>query len=274
MKKVFLLFFILLSAISGQAQLTYQHTYNVGGGELQVVDLLLSGRKYSLSSGNQMTLYNLDHSVWKTITYPILPGLYCPALGIPPYVSENLFKIDNKVDMVICYGDSVNMGTIAGSCHYVVFDEDGLIISNIDSCSWDFEVHNIGVDSFVAFVNKFGTTDVAVYSLPGTLPCNSCGSGPGLGISVNPGSENGVFLSAPVPNPSSTQARIEYKLKPGTTAEIRVFNASGKLLRTYKVDSTFDYLLLDNSDLPSGVYYYKIVTSGMQTSAKKMIIIK
>ena len=279
MKKAICLCYLLIATLYCNAQLTFQHTYPSSAvGNLKVVDLLLSGRKYCVQTSSQTILYNLDHSIWKTINYPVLPGLYPGAFGIENYISENLFKIDNKVDMVISYGDSSTMSTGTGPKHYVIFDEDGLIINDIDSVDWDFEIHNIGVDSFVAFVTNFYASvagpSISVYSLPGTLPCNLCGAGPGLGIANNPGSGNSTFLSAPIPNPSSSQVKIEYKLKPGTSAEIYLFNTTGKLIHTYKVDSTFDYITLDNSDLPSGVYYYKIVTSDMQTSAKKMIVIK
>ncbi len=278
MKKVICTLFVVWCFFSTNAQLAFQHTYTIPN-DISVIDLLLSGKKYCVRSGNQTVLYNLDHSVWKTINMPVIPGLYPGALGIQNYISENLFKIDNKVDMVVCYGDSANMSSGMGPKQYVIFDEDGLIINNIDSVDWNFEIHNIGADSFVAFVNKwagpaFGTNIVSVYKLPGTLPCNPCGAGPGLAISTTSSSDNSGLLLNLVPNPSSSSVRIEYNLRPGITAVIQLFDGHGQLIRSYNVDHTFNYLMLDNSSLASGTYYYSITTSDHLTTARKMIVIK
>ncbi len=278
MKKTIYLIAILFCGLSAKAQLAFQHTYTLSN-DLSVGDLLLSGKKYCARNANQTILYNLDHSIWKTINMPVIAGWYPGAQGIKNYISENLFKIDNKVDMVVCYGDSTHIPTGNGPFKYVVFDEDGLIISTIDSVDWNFEVHNIGADSFVAFVNKwsgptFAANIISIYKLPGTLPCNPCGAGPGLGIPATNSSDNSSLLLNPVPNPSSASVRIGYELKPGTTGVIELYNSKGQLLHSYNVDHTFNYLSLDNSSLAPGNYYYRIVTSDHRTTARKMIVIR
>ncbi len=291
MKELFTVVAIFLLSFASKAQMALQHSYsNFIYSPTLVVDLLISGKKYVSYStqANQMTLYNLNHTLWKTITFPSVAGLApygflnahnSELLGWG-YVSENLFKIDNKVDIALAYMDTSTTALGSFATHLLVFDETGSIINRIDSIS-NFVVSNIGVDSFVGLAYLWQSSGgisinrTSIYSLPGKLPCNICGSAPGLGVPPGGNSNGGSSLiSNPVPNPSSGSVKIEYSVPPGTTGTIRVFNTMGKELKNYKVDHNFDYITLDNTELPSGIYYYNLTTSDMQTSAKKMIVVR
>ncbi len=270
MKRILATLLLVFSLLGAKAQLTYQHSYP-SSYALSVVNLLLSGKKYCQYdyTSHQVVLYNLNHSVWKTIALPILPGLSEPYFN--GFVSEDFFKIDHKVDMLVGYTDT---GVTAGvSGHWVIIDETSGIIDRFDS-TVGFEIHNIGLDSFVAFIEYRHTWITSVYSIPGTLPCNLCGGGLGLGMPTNNGSGNSSFMSEAIPNPSSEQTKIEYKIPRGATGTIRVYNAIGKEVKSYKVDSNFNYITLDNSELPSGTYYYNLNTGDGLTSTKKMVVIR
>ena len=275
MKRTILALLLLVSTLGAKAQLTLQHSYNFAYG-LSVVNLLLSGKKYCQYDYTlqQMKLYNLNHTLWRSINVPAIPGLSAPTS--PQYVSENFFKIDNLVDFLVPYYDT---GSTAGTIfHWVIFDETGAIINRFDS-TVQFTIHNVGVDSFVAFID-FKSSPIwvtSVYTLPGTIPCDICGGGgAGLGLGKAGGSDFGAagVLSEPIPNPSSEQTKIEYKIPHSMTGIIKVFDAVGKELKSYKVDGTFDYITLDNSELASGIYYYSLTTADGESSSKKMVVIR
>ncbi len=287
MKKALLSVLISLSSfLATHAQLTPLHTYaDTQGYYFSVVDLSLSGTKYMFMNYNAsaittVVLYNLNHSIWKTINVPSISGLSHPGISInycPPHVSENFFKIDNKVDMAMSYYDNSS-----GQTNLVIFDETGAVISRVDSVS-SYEIYNIGTDSFVTacFWNDFDSTGTItkyktkLFAVPGTLPCNSCGHGAGLGMPVTGGGAgNQSLLSLNIiPNPASSHAIIEYKIPAGATGRINIFDQAGRQVKQYSVDSHFDNITVDATDLPPGVYSYSLFSNG-QSTAKKMVVVK
>lgn len=45
-------------------------------------------------------------------------------------------------------------------------------------------------------------------------------------------------------------------------------------LKRYEIDNTFHNLIINNSDLHSGTYFYQLLTNSGATGAKKMIVVK
>jgi hypothetical protein len=268
MKRILLAGAMLAAAFTTKAQITYQTSYP--GTAVSVVNLLLSGKKYCITDPllGQVRLYNLNHTLWKSIDIPVVPG-YTFYSYPAQHISENLFNIDNKVDLVLTYS--------GGPAGYksVVINEIGSTIATFDS-SRHIEIHNIGIDSFVLFSGvENGSTQVRtkVYKLPGTIPCSQCSSSYGLGLS-KPTSTGGE-LSDAVPNPNSGIARIDYTLPLNVTqGEIVIFNTSGKKVGSYTVDRTFTYITVDNTMLPAGIYYYSLLADGLAPTTKKMVVIK
>ena len=65
---------------------------------------------------------------------------------------------------------------------------------------------------------------------------------------------------------------IPYLLPEGVnSAEIRLINGAGQLIKSYKVDRTFHELLIQTADLPKGAYFYQLKTDqGILGSGKLM----
>ena len=82
---------------------------------------------------------------------------------------------------------------------------------------------------------------------------------------------NSAILYQNYPNPFNASTNIKFYLSKKSKVELTVFNLQGKLvkllLRDYLNESTYSIKFLAE-DLPSGVYYYRLV------SAEKMIIKK
>ena len=82
-------------------------------------------------------------------------------------------------------------------------------------------------------------------------------------------------ISEAIPNPSSEQAKLTFTLPAGANqGEISIYNATGLIVKTYKVDNTFGNLTIDNSTLPAGLYYYNLIAAGNTTVMKKMLVIR
>ena len=276
---------LALTASNAEAQMTLQQTIangncnnfvienNPNNAPLQVVNLLLNGKKYVLQDmiDNQVRIYNLDYSLWKTINLPPITGS-SPASAY--YISENLFKLDGKVDMAVLYGGS-GSGTTGNT--NLIIDETGAIINTIDS-SDAIVVYNTGTDSFVAVtgvypngVNNAGNV-MKIYSLPGTVPCSSCTSTSlGMGRVANGNSDGS--LSNAVPNPTSGNVRISYSLPVGiSNGTIMLTNQLGQKMQTYKVTSNTPYIIISTTGLATGIYYYTLTAIGMNPITKELVV--
>ncbi len=80
MKKAILFSIVLFAfAIKANAQITLEHTYNSAGSlvafpnyqQLYIVKLEVDGEKYVFvdRANKQVKFYNLNHTLWKTISY-------------------------------------------------------------------------------------------------------------------------------------------------------------------------------------------------------------
>lgn len=270
MKKYLVTALSLFAAINLSAQITLEKSYPVNNGgntnddDLQVIRLEVSGYKYALRDvqANQVRLYNLDHSIWKTINVT-LPAGY--STWSHSYISERLFNLDAAVELLVRFSPATS-GVVPKT---IVLGENGTTLHTIDSSS-DHKVFTTGSDyKLIVYV---GSNKWNVYALPGTIPCDKCGNGLGLGKVLQPG--NGGSLGEPIPNPSNGVAEITYELPMGIReGQIDVYNTNGQLVKSFHVDGTFNSVRLDNSSFSSGVYYYNLKTNGQISEAKRMIVV-
>gem|GEM_PF-3538982 len=83
-----------------------------------------------------------------------------------------------------------------------------------------------------------------------------------------------AFASA-YPNPSSGRVRIAYQLPPGVSfGEVILTQEDGTEMKRYRVTSAFSDLLIDGGDLPSGAYFYKLVTEKGGSPVRRIVIMK
>ena len=291
MKHTIILIAILFySCISSNAQITLAHSFGPANAQAEIINLSLSGKKImvvspELSAPNTDTInfYNLDFSFWKRIICPNVPGFYidpAPSGGTiiarVYYPSEILFNTDPLLEVAVLY-------TGGTSGKFLIINETGAIVDSMPNAIETndifnlyersmrvYEVDTLGI-GFQAVINT--PTGVAIYNLPGTLPCNTC-SGNGLGVAKVEKQKDGI-QTQPLPNPSSSQVKITFTLPQGVNqANLVLYSTTGQKIRSFVVDNTFGYILLDNSQLASGVYYYNIEANGIISSTQKMVVIK
>lgn len=247
-KPILLIAFFALMTISN-AQITLEQTYPASA---TLTELSIPGYKYYLMDvvNNQCRLYNLDHSLWKTINLDIPSGMYLYDIR---YVSDTLFNKDNKVELAYTYY-SYDTTLLYFTYNTRVIDEDGIELLSIPGCSF-VDVISTGSNGtkMLAYVYDYSlvlyTVNTLVYSLPGNLP-------PGGISQIGEG-----FLKKAYPNPTNYIVTIPYQLPVGTNnARILLANGSGQVLKSFNVDRTFHELIIPTDGLPKGVLLYYLKT--------------
>ena len=229
---------------------------------------------YGSTTPDTISYYNLDYSFWKMIPCPAIPGYSLdfvfgdPGVGVN-YSSENLFNTDTFLEAAINYTSLSNLwrGKV------LIINENGLVEDSIvNILASAFAVYNINSSTFIAVVQA--PAGPQIYNLPGTIPCDACGSSSTLGLAKK--EEQPLdLLSSPVPNPSSNQVKITFTLPEGASkGELTIFNTEGKMMRTYTVDNRFGFIMVDDSQFAPGMYYYNLSVNGVVSSSQKMVVIK
>lgn len=263
MKKVIILVLSFLAGTSLFAQITLEHTYNLG---LQCgpVNLSISGYKYividSISGTNVIKLYNMNHTIWKTINLNVPSGY---KLLFANNVSETLFNSDALVEIAYTY----NKTTTPYDFGFKVTNESGIDV-------FTYPIHQYvnlnlvslgsnGTKMILCSKNSSTSTyyNFDVYSLPGQLLNNN-----------NEIIDDNIKLGA-FPNPAINNITITYEI-PGNNqkGELIIYNITGSEIRRYKVDNNFNDIFINTSEFLSGTYLYKVVSGSGESQTKKFII--
>lgn len=257
MTSKFLLLFVLVANMC-LAQLTLENTYTVQSfnTNLTTCNLVNGGTKYVMTSNNQIRLYNLNHSIYKTIT-PVLG--FGQNLYTVYNISDNLFDSDSNIEVMYMLTNTIYS-------YYIIkiMDEEGTVKNTFNSTSASIVGTSNGYKLIVAIdsLNKpFKHQQVDVYSLPGTQVI--MGNKEGFQDQTIP------ELSV-VPNPSNDICKIFYSLTADEERDIIIYDLNGKEVKRFKVDSTFNHIVINNTDLPAGTYMYQIEGT---SPAKQMIIV-
>lgn len=265
MKKATIFILAIFLSLSTFSQIVFENTYS-SLGNLNLVHLTNGGYKYWQLLGNVYHLYNTDHSVYKTITLPFQASMrYYTSVDVP--VSDNLFNNDSLIEVVYGIQDTSNYNLFSGS----IVNENGLVlftqsqggitrILNIDG--------NYKMLVGVSDTTNFHLNTVDVYSLPGTIPCETCGTLSSINQFVS--GSNQHSLNA-YPNPTTEKIRINYSLKESNVGSIQIYSITGQLIKVYAVDRSFNNLEIDLQSLSKGSYMY-ILKDGSRIENGKFVI--
>ena len=244
--------------MQANSQITLEHTYTVSESSSQVgvINLSSSGYKYSLweAADSELKLYNLDHSLWKTINVPALSGF--TLVGGFYNISEGLFNLNSQIEYVASYA---NYSATPVQIHTKIIDENGNTIK-------DFP--NRGFQQIVATASntyKLILTDLnlirEVYSLPGKSS-----------TLIVPNTDNVAGLGNSFPNPATQKITIPYQLNnSSTTGLINIYDSTGKLVKSLIIDKSFNNIQLDLSNYSPGLYHYNIIIDGSKSISKSFV---
>jgi len=277
--KNIIIILLALACMGSYAQITHDHTYSK---QISLAKLHVSGYKYIETdlAAKQIKIYNLNHSLWKTITIPVQPY----GFAMVYYVTEQLFDTDNQIEFAVVSqtttgGPTSPLGT---SARLNIYNEDTSLVFTRDSAifmSVGADIFSNGVPVFYDGSNTKMRLTIThmpgvfskheVYTLPGSIPCSDCNNGVTTGkagiIKTNP--EASFF-----PNPVSDQLRLRYKLPEGAKkAEIRIHDSQGRLVESMEVTNSFDHVLVPSS-YSNGLYFYSLIVNGETIKTEKIIV--
>ena len=234
--------------------------------QLMMVKLEVEGYKYIkvLNTSAKLVLYNLDHSLFKTISfnqqgYDVL------------YISEHLFNLDDKIEYMVT-GNSTPPNYIYQT---YIYNEDGTLLFQGDSLrpaikqnipQAQVPIYNTPNGTKMILTIAQGPTagNARVYGLAGTLA---------TGINTYTNNEQDGLMA--YPNPARSSTKIDYTLPNGVNkGEIVFYDTQGKEVKRFNVDNTFNTLMISTEDLQSGIYYYNLQTALGNTGAKKLVTVK
>ena len=297
MKNLIISISLLFCMAGAKAQITLEHYYQGGAPDytnpLRVLHFSSHGYMYEYfrqksSTKGVIFLYNLNHSLYKTIdlttTPPIASGLNFSIM----YLSDSLFDTNpSTIEYMVFYQDSATFlppVRIFNDLGSTLFSKDSVEPGWVDGYRYNFypsadpiSYTPNGYKMILRSGSNLSSFDTGayIYSLPGALPCNECSNGVVLS-SVSPiGQGNNGSLMNAYPNPAKNSTTIDYKLPDGVNqGDIIFFDLQGREVKTFTVDGTFNSLLVSTADLAAGTYLYVLRAGGNYVGSKKMVIIK
>lgn len=278
MKKILLFVFIAFT-INTKAQISFEFDYDSAStfasgtpaicDQLELIHFEVSGDKYIKINrhGKKIEIYNLNHVHLKTIDYSILP--LADNGGSAPwflYFSENLFDIDSGIEfMYLCYLNGKPYTGIYNDDCTLIFSDTALALILQNWPPQQYPIYNTtdGTKMILSYENGHAK----VFSLPGTL---SDAIAEANNVLVSQSSVSNAY-----PNPTNNTTQIDYTLPEGVDqGEIAFYDLLGNEVKRFKVDRTFNTLLVSTSDIAAGTYYYQLQTTAENSEGKKMVVIK
>ena len=262
MKKIILVSLISLFYFGINAQVTLNHTYNFSA---SVVKLETLGYKYYLMDvpNAQCRIYNLDHSLYKTINCSV-PANYF--LADIKFISQNLFDTDDGIELAFTYY------RYYGSNQYYeynskIINDDGSVITTIDGAQYLY-VNKTADDTHKFFAYCFDYSVfpekvwTKIYNLPGE---------PVVAAKIYENQSENLLKA--FPNPAVNSVKVAYSLPEDIeTGVLHLVDNSGRETKQFVVDNHTDYLQLNVSDFPAGLYHYFIEYNNTRTASKKLVI--
>lgn len=262
MKKgfAFLLFVCIFSMLNAQVTLEKKYDYSTS-----VVEFETLGYKYYLMDvpNGQCRIYNLDHSLFKTINCNVPVDFY---LYDVKFLSEKLFDNDSGIEL-LCTFYKYNASPEFYEYDSKIINEDGSQLTFIDGALYNY-INKTGENTYKLFSycydfsvwpEKIWTN---IYNLPGTPVVNAFLQ-----------NENPDFNLNAFPNPTTGQLKVAYNLPPETReGTLFLFDNSGRLVQQFTIDNHTDHLLLNVSEYKSGVYHYFVEYSNKRSPSQKLVV--
>ena len=267
MKKIINLILLVILTSNAYGQITLEHSYPNGKWKTSVIKLSNSGIKYQWVdvAAGQLKLYNLDHSLFKSMTFPVISGLSSTSVA---YVSETTFDLDAEVEFMVYYQEDGNWTSSVTK----IINENGTVI--LDKPSETPSTNNFSGIAEAVFNTPSGTKMVLdnhsdnaskVYSLPGTLVASAI---------KNIDKDNNSHFES-YPNPAGNYIKLAYTLPSSVKeAKVSIYSLDGKKVKTYTIDNNYKELYIDTTDFSSGVYICQINSNGMKISNTEFIVQK
>ncbi|MCI5055077.1 MAG: T9SS type A sorting domain-containing protein [Flavobacteriales bacterium] len=207
----------------------------------------------------------MNHSIYATINLTVPVGGTIEGIGL---VSNKLFNNSSEIEVIYAFSDC------SPTCLWTtqVIDENGTIVSTINGCHY-YKIVNLDTDGFkllASIDDPNNPSKAEIYSLPGTIPCESCGTLTG----ISGKSDNSAYLNS-YPNPTNDFTILEYELPKGVNqATLKISNSTGQIIEEFQVDQNFNSLELNTGSWDSGTYFYHLEYGEQRSETKKILVVR
>lgn len=263
MKKLFCIgIFLMLFATVNAQEVTLEKRYEYS---TTVVKLETLGYKYYLMDvpAEECRIYNLDHSVFKTINCNIPNGFY---LSDVKFVSEKLFDTDAGIELLCTYY-KYNTSKLYYEYDSKIINDDGSQITFIDGALYNY-INRTDENTYKLFSYCFNYSVspekvwTNIYNLPGSTIMSA------VSEEYKPEIEMSIF-----PNPASQTVNVSYNLPDNVSSGIlHLLDNNGKSIQQFLIDDHTNHLELDVSNFSPGIYLYFIEYENTKTVSKKLVI--
>ena len=275
MKKI--LFLILVAfTLNAKAQVVFEHAYDSAstissGGtlnQLMLINFEVSGYQYVKINqwDKSISIYDINHSLLKTISVAGFPSTTYQSDIL--YLSETLFNTDSKKEFMYSFhnGSSNYYTGIYNEDGTLIFSDTGLAAIRTSVPLQQYPIYN--TPNGTKMILSYRNGQAKVFGLAGTLTTAVDRANTQL-------ANNGAMLANARPNPTANTTTIDYTLPQDTNqGELVFYNTQGTEVKRFKVDNTFNSLLISTTDIAAGTYYYNLQISGNPSAAKKMVVVK
>lgn len=259
------------------AQVTLEHTYPDYVGAFGLIAVDSNELKYvQFNNADSIWIYNLDHTLAKVITVPLIPKRNNLELI---QISKVLWDKSNTYSYMVSDKEQSALR---------VFREDGKSLYSCDSCDLHFDQNGLanqrlspgasivstplGVKMIVVHYET-STWYVTVHGLPGKLTEAQKSR---VSIIDNPGSpRSSVTINSIYPNPASSTVSLSYSLDKSEFVRIELFTPTGESAQV--ISDGFQsqgshQIQFDAAQLAQGAYYLQVITAAGSASALTEII--
>ncbi len=202
-----------------------------------------ANRYYKAALGNFGMYFSPTHTYDST---------YCELNFIPQITEPNIISDDSA--WVLVYGQYMAQG-----------GEKYIIIGNFNSVSTSDTVHLVNGFPANAYNCYYYIDDINVH-------CCTCDSTTSLHAGVGEIEKTSQYKL--YPNPNDGNMTLEYFLENSETAIFSIYSVDGRLITQQTLNAQNTSLVIDETVLDAGVYYYVIKEGDKNTKEDKLIIIK
>jgi hypothetical protein len=206
---------------------------------------------------NTFTIYNNDHSVYKTVKVTIPSGSIYIEIK---YASSHLFNTDDKIEfLLVTNADMSILSNLANPTppQIILYNEDGTVITTFNNTSdayayvssdnvfklrTDFSVAGTYNSTTKKTTSTFGSK---IYKLDGVVPTSL--------RSAKVTEDDDLAY----PNPSNTIVNLPYHLEAGATGTMLIYGLGGNLIEQKSISGSSSILPLNVSAFAPGTYIYK-----------------
>lgn len=261
--RILLCILMLSAGFALLAQPSLETVYPVS---TNICTLEKAGDKYYAMDieNKQCRIYNLDHSLYRTINLTVPEGYY---LFDIQQISQHVFNLDDQIEFAYIYS-RFNQTETSWYYDYEtrVINENGSEILKIPGAGHTLVIPTQdGNRKFLVYIYDFyvipATTQTQVYALPGEPLKSERVQG------------SAYRLRNPYPNPASGMINIPVGLPQGVNkGYLQIYNLSGQLIDLREIKKSDKSITIPGGSLLPGSYIYNITGQGRKSESKKITI--